>query len=115
MRAHLWFAAAAVSIVLVCGLVLAIPFSSVRERQAIAASGGVALVVQLAAFAMARRVAGPRRIEGWILGAGLRFATVILYGTVAVKALHMPAPAVLISLVTFLFASTLVESKLLTI
>ncbi|MGH7617880.1 MAG: hypothetical protein ACREPM_11675, partial [Gemmatimonadaceae bacterium] len=52
-------------------------------------------------------------LAGWSIGVALRFATVILYALIAVKVLALPAPATLISLVTFLFLSTLVEPKLL--
>lgn len=109
------FAAAVLLIVLGCGLLLAIPFSSPDERRAIEASGVVALVVQVFGFAIVRAVSTQSFYSGWIIGASLRFVTLIAYGIVAVKLLGMPAPAALVSLVTFLFVSTLVEPKLLTI
>jgi hypothetical protein len=115
MRAILWFGVAAVLIVVVCGLLLAIPFSSARERQAIEASAVVAVVVQLFAFAVARFVSKPNFLAGWTIGIALRFVTLIAYAFVAVKLFAMPAPAAMLSLVTFLFASTLVEPKLLTL
>lgn len=115
MRAILWFAVVAVLIVTVFGLLLAIPFSSAQERQAIEASAVVAVVVQLFAFSVARFVSKPNFLAGWIIGVALRFVTLVAYAFVAVKLFAMPAPAALLSLVTFLFASTLVEPKLLTL
>ena len=109
----LWFAAAVTVIVLVSGSVLAIPFSSAGDRSAIAASAAVAVVVQLFAFAIARVTAKSSFFAGWTIGIVLRFATLIVYAFVAVKGLAMPAPAALISLVMFLFLTTLVEPKLL--
>jgi len=109
----LWFAAAVTAIVLVSGAILAIPFSSAGDRSAIMASAGVAVVVQLFAFAIARITARSNFFAGWTIGVLLRFATVIVYAFVAVKGLAMPAPAALISLVIFLFLSMLVETKLL--
>jgi hypothetical protein len=115
MRAILWFGVTVVLIVLVCGVLLSIPFSSGEERKAIEASAGVAVVVQLFAFAIARLASERSYLTGWIIGAALRFVTLIVYAFVSVKVLGMPAPAALLSLVTFLFISTLVEPKFLTL
>ncbi|MEP6495888.1 MAG: hypothetical protein ABJF01_24625 [bacterium] len=115
MKAIFWFGAAVVLIVGVCGMVLAIPFSSSRERTAIEVSAVVAVIVQLFAFSIARFVSKPNFMAGWIIGVALRFVTLIAYGVVAVKLFAMPAPAALLSLVIFLFVSTLVEPKLLTL
>ena len=115
MKAMLLFAATVVLIILGGGLLLAIPFSSPGERRAIEVSGVVALVVQLFGFAITRSVSTQRFYSGWIIGVALRFVTVFAYAFVAVKLLGMPAPAALLSLVTFLFVSTLVEPKLLTL
>jgi hypothetical protein len=115
VKAVALFAGAVVLIVLICGLLLAIPFASPDERTAIEASGVVAVVVQLFGFAVVRSVSTRNFFSGWIIGIALRFVTLVGYAIVAVKMLGMPAPAALISLVTFLFASTLVEPKLLTL
>lgn len=115
MRAMIWFASALLGIVLVCGALLAIPFSSPAERSAIATSAVVAVLVQLFAFAVARATAKSNGLAGWSIGVGMRFATLIVYALVAVKGFAMPAPAALISLMTFFFISTLVEPKLLTL
>jgi hypothetical protein len=115
VKATLWFAAAVLVIVLVVGWLLGIPFSSSADRRAIEASGAVALVIQVCAFVLARRSTGPGMGSGWALGIAMRFVTLLAYGAVAVRVLGMPAPAALISLVSFLFVSTLVEPKLLTL
>jgi hypothetical protein len=113
VKAMAWFGGAVVAIVLVSGLVLAIPFSSSPDRAAIRSSAVVAVIAQVFAFAIARALAGPSFLAGWIAGVAIRFGTVVVYGIVAVKVLSMPAPSALISLVTFLFLSTLAEPKLL--
>lgn len=113
MKPILWFAAAVTVIVVVSGALLGIPFSSAGDRLALGASAAVAVVVQLFAFAIARVTAKSNFFAGWTIGVLLRFATVIVYGFVAVKGLAMPAPAALISLVIFLFLTMLVETKLL--
>jgi hypothetical protein len=115
MKAMMLFAVALALIVLGGGLLLAIPFSSPNERRAIEVSGVVAVVVQLFGFAIARSVPSQNFFSGWVIGIALRFVTLITYAFVAVKLLGLPAPAALISLVTFLFVSTLVEPKLLTL
>ena len=115
MKAMVLFAAAVVAIVLVTGALLAIPFASPMDRRAIATSAVVAVVVQLFGFAVAR-LASPRDFMiGWAIGVVLRFVALAAYAFVAVKVLGLPAPAALLSLVTFFFISTLVEPKLLTI
>jgi hypothetical protein len=113
MKSMLWFAAAVTAIVGLSGVVLAIPFSAAGDRAAIEASAGVAVVVQLFAFAVARVTAKSNFFAGWTIGILLRFATLIVYAFVAVKGLALPAPAALISLGTFFFLSMLVETKLL--
>ena len=77
--------------------------------------GVVAVVVQLFGFAILRATAKEKFLAGWLIGIALRFAAVIAFAVVGVNALGMPAPAALISLVTFLFTSTLVEPKFLTL
>jgi hypothetical protein len=115
MKAIALFGVVLVLAVAGLGLALAIPFSSPSERRAIEVSAIVAIVVQLFAFTIARLVGTERFLSGWVIGVALRFVTLIVYAIVAVKALAFPAPAALISLVTFLFVSTVVEPKLLTI
>ncbi|HEY5060921.1 MAG TPA: hypothetical protein VII52_05255 [Gemmatimonadaceae bacterium] len=115
MKTVLMFAAAVGLIVLVSGLLLTIPFSSGDERRAIATSAAVAMVVQLFAFIIVRLASERSFLAGWLTGAALRFAALIIYAFVAVKVLAMPAPAALISLAAFLFISTLVEPKFLTL
>jgi hypothetical protein len=115
MKALVLFAAAVVVIVLVTGALLAIPFASPNDRKAIAVSAAVAVVVQLFGFAVARLASAKDFMIGWSIGVVLRFVTLGVYAFVAVKVLGLPAPAALLSLVTFFFLSTLVEPKLLTI
>lgn len=115
MKAMVLFAAAVLVIVLGAGALLAIPFATAGDHKAIEASAVVAVVVQLFGFAIARSVSTRNFMSGWIIGAALRFVTLVAYAFVAVKMLGFPAPAALLSLVTFFFISTLVEPKLLTI
>lgn len=115
MKAVLLFTCALGLIVVVCGMLLAIPFSSGDDRKAIAASAGVAVVVQMFTFAIGRVASQRSFFAAWIAGAALRLVTLIAYALIAVRTLAMPAPAALISLVTFLFVSTLVEPKFLTL
>src|SRR6476646_903208 len=115
MKAMILFAVAMALIVVGGGFLLAVPFSSPSERRAIEVSGIVALVVQLFGFAITRSVSTQNFFSGWVIGIALRFVTLVSYAFVAVKLLGLPAPAALISLVSFLFLSTLIEPKLLTI
>ena len=93
----------------VSGAVLALVFRGAGEQRAILVSAVVALAAQLAAFVVARHAAGDNVIAGWGLGVGLRFIVLGVYAFVVVGALGLPESAALLSLVTFLFVSTLVE------
>lgn len=114
MKGMLGFGAALVLIVLAGGALLAIPFSAPDERRAVATSAGVVVVVQLFAFAIAKFGSRQGSFAGWVIGAALRFVTVIVYALVAVKVVGLPAAAALLSLVMLLFVSTLIESRFLT-
>ena len=114
MKAMALFAAVVLLSVVGAGLLFAIPFSTPADRRAIEVSGVVAIVVQLFGFAVARAVSTQKFMTGWVIGIALRFVTLLVYA-LAVKLIGLPAPAALLSLVTFFFISTLVEPKLLTI
>jgi hypothetical protein len=115
MRAMLLFTMIVSVLVLGVGLLLAVPFSSDAERNAIVASGVVAVVVQVFSFAILRSTSAEKFLSGWTIGIALRFVTLISFAIVGVKLLGMPGPAALISLATFLFISTLLEPKFLTL
>ncbi|HEX3866592.1 MAG TPA: hypothetical protein VHV78_07545 [Gemmatimonadaceae bacterium] len=115
MKAILWFAIIAITIVVAVGGLLAIVLSSPADHRAIAASAFVAVIVQVLAFVVARALLKADFLAGWVIGVFMRFVALIAYAFVAVKSLGMPAPAALLSLATFLFLSTLVEPKLLSL
>jgi len=115
VKAIVVFGAAVAATILGLGFVLTLAFRTPEDRTAIAASGAVALVVQLFAFTVARLTAKSNYLAGWVIGVALRFVALIAFAFVAVKGLALPAPAALISLATFLFISTLLEQKLLTL
>ena len=107
------YTAVALVAMAVSGVVLALVFRGPDERRAIVVSGLVALAAQLAAFVIARHAVGDNVIAGWGLGVGLRFVVLAVYAFVVVGALALPQSAALLSLVTFLFVSTLVEPPFL--
>ncbi|MEO7456795.1 MAG: hypothetical protein ABIY52_11070 [Gemmatimonadaceae bacterium] len=103
-----------VAIGLIGGVFTAI-YNTAPERSAIWISAGVALVVQLVAFAIARVLSdGGHGIAGWGLGAVICFVTLIVYGF-ASRALGLPSNAALLSLATYFFVTELFEPPLLTV
>lgn len=114
VSATIRFALATVVVIAVLGALLAIVFSSSADRRAIEVCGVVALVVQCFAFAITRLVPEKQFMQGWLLGAALRFVSLVGVAIVGVKLVGLPPAATLISFVVFLFASTLLEPKLLT-
>lgn len=106
--------ASVVAIGLAAG-VFAVVYSSPMERRAVLVSAVLALVVQLIAFAIARRMSGRgNAIAGWGVGALICFTTLIAYGFVS-RALGLPSNAALLSLATFFFLTELIEPPLLTV
>lgn len=87
-------------------------FSEVAARRALGITAAVAFLVQLVTFSIARAMGGARKqnvMAGWGIGIALRFATLFLFGLVAVPRLGLPLSASLLALATFLFVTTLIE------
>jgi hypothetical protein len=76
---------------------------------AIAISAIVAMIVQIAAFAVTRSMISRNLVAAWGAGSLVRLLTLLVYGLLAVKVLGLPAVPALISLVAFFFLSTLLE------
>lgn len=72
-------------------------------------SAVIAYAVQLLSFAIARPFVKTNPIAGWGLGSLLRLAVVVLHGLVGVPALGLVSGPALITLVSFLFVTMLIE------
>lgn len=73
-------------------------------------SAGIAFVVQVIAFLVARFLMATNPLAGWGLGAVLRFVVLLVYAFVGLSVLKLDPAAALISLAAFLFLSTIVEA-----
>jgi hypothetical protein len=90
-------------------------YAGAAERRAVLVSGVLALVVQAAAFTIARRMAATGNgIAGWTLGAVICLTVLVLHGF-ASRALGLPTNAALLSLATFFFLTELIEPPLLNV
>ncbi len=90
-------------------------YGSAAERSAIWVSAGVALVVQVVAFAIARMLSdGGHGIAGWGVGAVICFVALVVFGF-ASRALGLPSNAALLSLATYFFLTELIEPPLLNV
>jgi hypothetical protein len=94
-------------------LLLAI-FRTPDGRRAVLWSAGIALLVQVVAFAVARRTAPERVFKAVGFGAILRALAVVVYALVLLKPLGLPALPALVSLALLFFVTTVLESWLLT-
>lgn len=112
-RAVASYAAISIAIVAVGGWLFGAVFTSPQEHRAIRVSAGLAVVVQLVGFLVARRSAATNLIAGWGAAMLLRFMTLFIYAMVVIGRLGLPSSAALLSLATFFFVSTLVEPPLL--
>jgi hypothetical protein len=108
VKSYAGFAGACVAIIAIIGAAAAL-FTGPEARQAILASGLVALVVQLAAFSVTRLLQPAHAMVGWGIGSGMRFIALVLYALVVAKLWQPPVAAALLSFVGFLFVTTLVE------
>lgn len=82
--------------------------------EAVLVSAVIVFVVQMGAFALARRFARTgQAIAGWGLGAVISMLTLIVFGLLA-GAVGLPRTVALLSLATFLFLTELIEPPLLT-
>ena len=94
-------------------LLLAV-FNDAGGRRAVLVSATIALFVQMMAFMLARFAAPGNVMKAWVVGAGLRMVTLLVYALVLVRALGLPAVPALLSLAALFFVTTILESLLLT-
>ena len=115
MNGHAWqrplqFAAACAALigaVWVIGLLL---FPDAAVRRALGITAGLAFLVQLVAFAIARSWVRKQNVmAGWGIGIALRFVALLLFGLIGVPRLGLPVGASLLALAVFLFVTTLIE------
>jgi len=110
------FAMVAAGVIAILAALLALAFHGPSDRRAIVISATLALIVQVASYAIARvAVSRPKRpiIIAWAAGMILRFAAVVAYAMLATYVWSLPPVPALLSFVVFLFVSTLLEPWLL--
>ncbi|MEP6729268.1 MAG: hypothetical protein ABJE10_01455 [bacterium] len=110
----LYALASAVVIGLAGGVFTAV-YGTAPERSAIWISAVVALLVQIAAFSIARLMTDSGHgIAGWGLGAVICVIALVVFGLVS-RALGLPSNAALLSLATYFFLTELIEPPLLNV
>jgi len=88
-------------------------FRGPGDRRAILVSALLALVVQSLSYTVSHN-APPRRMLGARLaGSGLRFVSLLIYAFLVIGPLGLPPQAALLSFAALLFASTVLEPRLL--
>lgn len=114
MRAMGAFAAAALVVMAIAGLVLSRFYGAPDEIRSIVISGGVAFAVQLLTFVMLK-LGGPKNVmAAWGVGAVVRLVMLVVYALVIVPAVGLTTSAPLF-LAVFFFLTMLVEPLLLTL
>jgi hypothetical protein len=103
------YALVTVALVAIAAWLLTFGLTEAGAASAIGISATVAVVVQIAAFAVTARMAPKNVIAAWGAGALARMLTLFVYALLAVKVFGLPAVPALISLAVFLFLSTLLE------
>ena len=101
------------ALAIVVAILLAV-FSDPRGRRAVLWSAGIAVVIQLVAFTLARRSSPQRVFKAVGVGAVLRALALVLYAFVFLRPLGLPPVPALLSLAVLFFVTTVLESWLLT-
>jgi hypothetical membrane protein len=110
MRRGATFGAVCLTVIAVLAALLGVFYHRPEDRRALWVAAGIALVVQLAAFAAVHLGARKRNvIVGWAVGIGIRFAAFIVWASVGVSQLGLPQGAALLSMASYLFVTTLIE------
>jgi hypothetical protein len=108
MRGFVEYAATCVVIVAVLGLI-AWAFTGPAGRNVVLVSAGLAVAVQMTAFAIARMLRTRNLLLGWGLGSVMRLVALVLYAFVVAKLWRAPITPALLSFAAFLFVTTVVE------
>ncbi len=108
MKAFALYAAVCAVIVAVIGGVT-LAFTGPAARGAVIASAGLAFVIQMFAFGLARLLRPQHLMLGWGLGSLMRLVALVLYAVVVAKLWRVPLTPALLSFVAFLFVTTVVE------
>ena len=105
------FAEYTTSCVLIIAIIGAISwiFTDRAGQQAVLVSAGLALVVQLVGFLVARVVQRRNVLLGWGFGSVLRLVALVLYAVVVARLWRAPVGPALLRFVAFLFVTTVVE------
>ncbi len=106
-----WFALYGAACVVAVALVGAVAWSflDTRARSAMLLSAGLAVVVQMVAFAVARLLRSKNMMLGWGVGSILRLLVLVVYALVAAKGSRVPLAPALLTFVGFLFVTTVIE------
>jgi hypothetical protein len=108
MRGFVEYAVSCILIIAIIGAIAWI-FTDRPGQQAVLVSAGLAFVVQLVGFLVARVVHRRNLLLGWGIGSVLRLVALVLYAVVVARLWRAPIGPALLSFVAFLFVTTVVE------
>ena len=108
MRGGMLYAASCVVAVALIGAI-AWSFLDGQGRHAMILSAGLAVVVQVVAFAVARLLLRKNVMLGWGVGSALRLVVLVVYAVVMAKVARESLTPALLSFVGFLFVTTVIE------
>lgn len=110
MKQGILFALATAVIALLGAVLLSRVFTEPRSTSAVWTSASLAVVVQIATFAIARRYA-LKGVKGWGIGALMRVTALVVYGALFFGPLQLgfPLEPALLSFALFVFVSTVLE------
>jgi hypothetical protein len=113
MKRALAFAGVTLVIAIVVVWLMGRVFPTPDDARALRVSAGLAFVVQMVTFFVAKRLAKRNLMVGWGVGSVLRLLTLAVYALVGAPALGLPRPAALVGFTVILFLSMLIEPLLL--
>jgi hypothetical protein len=95
------------------GGILTFAFRGPGDRPAVWVSAGVAVILQLVAFAVARTAGHAGLMARMGAGALVRFLGLVVYALLVALAFKLPPVSALVSLAAFLFVSSVLEPILI--
>ena len=113
MKVLILYAAVALAFVIAGSLLLFLVYPEPDARNAVLVSATIALLVQVAAFALLRRMRGPEFMNAWMIGMIGRIVVLAAYGLIVLRTPGLAFQPALVSLALFFVICTFIEPFLL--
>jgi hypothetical protein len=108
VRAGVLYASSCIIAIALLGAI-AWSYLDAPARQVMLVSAGIAVAVQIVAFAVARLLLRKNVLLGWGLGSALRLVVLVVFAVIMARTARGSLTPALLSFVGFLFVTTVIE------